>query len=163
LRFGTRVAVDVAMPARLRTALLLLAITTTGCGGGAPADVRQRIDAFYQASDDAGRISQIPPEARLTDIKKYMAGRAALGRMIRTTEAKVSSLSGQFTAVMVHHNTEFERGHALELFQFRIDDGGTRLVGYTYSIGKRMWCPSIQISSGQCSIEDVPVTVTSSR
>jgi len=149
------------MPARFRTALVLLTLTLTGCGGAAPWDVRERIAGFYQGND-AQRIAQIPPEDRPFDIETYMAKRTALGRMIRTTEADALTMYGHYTAVMVTHNTEFERGHVLEIFQYRLDDRGLRLVSYNYQIGKRLWCPLIGMRS-QCSVEDAPVTVTSRR
>ena len=118
--------------------------------------------AFYQGND-AERIAQIPPEDRPFNIETYMAKRTALGRMIRTTEADALTMYGQHaTGVMVTHNTEFERGHVLEIFQYRRDDRGLRLVSYNYQIGKRYWCPLIAMRS-QCSVEDVPVTVTSTR
>ena len=160
-RAGTRVAVGFVMPARFRTALLLLTLTLTGCGDTAPSDVREKIAAFYQGND-AERIAQIPPEDRPFNIETYMANRTALGRMIRTTEADALTMYGYYTAVMVTHNTEFERGHVLEIFQYRRDDTGLRLVAYNYQIGKRLWCPLIAMRS-QCSVEDAPVTVTSTR
>ena len=150
------------MPARFRTALLLLTLTLTGCGGTAPADVREKIAAFYQGNDGE-RIAQILPENRPLDIGKHMAKRTALGRMIRTTEAYAMTMYGQHsTVVMVTHNTEFERGHVLDLFHYRLDDTGPRLLTYNYQIGKRYWCPLIRMGS-QCAVEDAPVIVTSTR
>ena len=75
--------------------------------------------------------------------------------MVATTEAKVELAH---TTTVVHHNTQFERGHALEVFFFKTDDAGTRLDMYNYQVGKRIWCPALAVTSG-CSIENAPVSV----
>jgi hypothetical protein len=66
---------------------------------------------------------------------------------------------------IVFHNTEFEHGHALETFTFRVDGAEPQLARYFFQPGKRMWCPMITIwsAAASCSTEDVPATMTSSR
>lgn len=134
-------------------AILLLTLVAAGCGG-ASEDVRQKIAWFHERAN-AGRYAEISREAVwVTDLPKFMQRRNALGRMIRSTEATVEDVSGYFRVVVVHQNTEFERGHALETFYFRIDEHGFRLDSYYYQIGKRVWCPVITVWRTQCEIED---------
>ena len=89
-----------------------------------------------------------------------MAARAQLGRMIRTTEASVVSGTSYAELVIVYQNTEFERGHALETFSFRVDGAEPQLEGYQFQPGQRMWCPMIATWANSWSF---PATMTSSR
>jgi hypothetical protein len=125
----------------------LIAALALSAGGAASADIRARISAFHDHAN-GGRFDAIRRDYKpvQTDFDTYMRRRSELGRMIRTTEAKTETASGHFRVVMVHHNTEFERGHALELFSFSIDDAGTRLASYSYQVGKKLWCPTITVS-----------------
>jgi hypothetical protein len=134
-----------------------------GCGG-APADVRAKV-ALFQQRANAGQLAEIRREFTLapSNFDNDMAARAKLGRMIRTTEASVASGTSYARLVIVFQNTEFERGHALETFTFRVDGAEPRLERYFYQPGKRMWCPMIRIWAGSCSTEDVPATMTSLR
>jgi hypothetical protein len=143
-----------------------MALPLPGCGG-APDDVRQAIATFYEAAN-AGRLADAghdfgPAQSQRAIWDDNIARRASLGRMIRTSQATVESFSANVRFVIVRHNTAFERGHGVEAFYFRIDDGGTRMETYTFAKDKKVWCPAITISPKQCSIEDVPVTATSSR
>jgi hypothetical protein len=149
------------MRSRYKFALLILTLAVPGCGGP-PTDIRHSI-ATFQEHANAGRLAEIRRDhtPAQTDFERYMAGRAALGRMLKTTEAKAETVRGYFTVTLVHHNTEFERGHAMEVFSFRSDDAGTRLDSYSYHVGKRVWCPAIVLFSSQCSIEEARVRVTS--
>ena len=150
---------------RLLPALLLAALAAVGCGG-APAEVRQRIAWFHERAD-AHDYAAISREAVwVTDLEKFMQRRNTLGRMIRSTEAIVEDVSGDtygyFRVVTVHQNTEFERGHALETFHFRLEHG-VRLSSYHYHVGKRVWCPVITVWATQCEIEDAPATLSAAR
>ena len=150
------------MTSRLLSALLLATIPALGCGG-APADVRHKI-AWFHENANAGRYAEITREAVwVTDLETFMQRRQALGRMIRSTEAAVDDVSGYFRVMTVHQNTEFERGHALETFHFRIDEKGLRLSSYYYYVGKRFWCPAITLSRHQCEIEDAPAPLSAAR
>jgi hypothetical protein len=141
------------MPSRLTPAILLFTLAVAACGG-APEDVRQKIAWFHELAN-AGRYAEISREAVwVTDLPQFMQRRNALGRMIRSTEAGVEDVSGYFRVITVHHNTVFERGHALETFHFRIDEHGLRLDSYYYQIGKRLWCPAIHVWLTQCEVEN---------
>ena len=134
-----------------------------GCGG-APADIRAKV-ALLQQRANAGQLAEIRREFRLvpSNFDYDMTERAKLGRMIRTTEASVISGTSYARLVIAFYNTEFERGHALETFSFRVDGAEPQLERYYSQPGKRMSCPTITISAGSCSTEDVPATMTSSR
>ena len=151
------------MASQLRLTLVLSSVVLMGCGG-APADVRAKV-ALFQQRANAGQLAEIRREFRLApgNLDNDMAARAKLGRMIRTTEASVMSGTTYAQLVIVFYNTEFERGHALETFSFRVDGGEPQLERYFSQPGKRMWCPMITISAASCSTEDVPATMTSSR
>jgi hypothetical protein len=98
------------------------------------------------------RDYSMPP----ADFTRYMQRRAELGRMVRTTEVMSTSGSGSYDFVWVKYNTEFERGHALEDFHFRIDGAALRLNTYHYQIGKKLACPTVKLFS-QCWLEDAPI------
>jgi hypothetical protein len=151
------------MASRLRLTLVLSSVILMGCGG-APADVRAKV-ALFQQRANAGQLAEIRRELRLapSSFDYDMAARAKLGRMNRTTEASVMSGTSYAELVIVFYNTEFERGHALETFTFRVDSAEPQLERYFFQPGKRMWCPMITISAASCSTEDVPATMTSSR
>ena len=154
------------MASRLRLTLVLSSVVHMGCGG-APADVRAKV-ALFQQRTTAGEFAEIREEWRTAHktplrFESDMAARAQLGRMIRTTEASVISGTSYAELVIVYQNTEFERGHALETFSFRVDGAEPQLEGYSFQPGKRQWCPMITIWAGTCSTEDVPATMTSSR
>ncbi len=147
--------------------LIVSALAFSACGGSPPADIRTRIKTF-QDHANAGRLDEVLREYTpgQSDFSNYMRRRIELGRMLHTSEAKTETVTwNDVTLVTVHHNTEFERGFALELFQVRSDVSGIRLVTYNYSVGKRMWCPMLSLlASTQCSIEDAPKpTATASR
>jgi len=87
--------------------------------------------------------------------------------MICSTEALVEDVSadgyGPFRIVTVHQDTEFERGHAIETFLFRLERG-VRLHSYTYQVGKRVRCPVIALSPRpQCRFEDAPASLSAAR
>jgi hypothetical protein len=151
------------MASRLRLTLVLSSVVLMGCGG-APADVRAKV-ALFQQRANAGELAEIRREFRLapSSFDYDMAARAKLGRMNRTTEGSVMSGTSYAQLVIVFYNTEFERGHALETFTFRVDSAEPQLERYFFQPGKRMWCPIITISAASCSTEDVPATMTSSR
>jgi hypothetical protein len=137
-------------------------------GCGAPADVRAKV-ALFQQRANASEYAEIRREydkATLisSDFEHDMLARARLGRMIRTTEASVMSGTSWAELVIVFQNTEFEHGHALETFTFRVDGAEPQLARYFFQPGKRMWCPMITIwsAAASCSTEDVPA-MTSSR
>lgn len=155
------------MSSRLRFTLVLSAIVFMGCG--APADVRAKV-ALFQQRANASEYAEIRREynkANLIgfDFERDMLARARLGRMIRTSEAAAVAMTAYAPLVIVYNNTEFERGHALETFTFRVDGAEPQLERYFLQPGKRMWCPMITIWSAfaSCSTEDVPATMTSSR
>ena len=151
------------MASRLGLAFVLSSVVLMGCGG-ASADVRAKV-ALFQSRANAGQLAEIRREFRLapSNFDNDMAARAKLGRMIRTTEASVMSGTTYAQLVIVFYNTEFERGHALETFSFRVDGAEPQLERYFTQPGKRMWCPMIALSATSCSTEDVPATLTSSR
>ena len=142
----------------LGVTLIASALTLSACGG-TPADIRARIKTF-QDHANAGRLDEILREYTpgQSDFDKYMQRRRELGRMIHSSEAKTETVTWNgVTLVTVHHNTEFERGHAVEMFQVRIDGSGTRITTFNYNAGKKMWCPMLSLlASSQCSIEDAP-------
>ena len=155
------------MASRLRLTLVLSAIVLMGCG--APGDVRAKV-ALFQQRANASEYAEIRREydkATLisSDFEHDMLARARLGRMIRTTEAAAMAVTAYAPLVIVYNNTEFERGHALETFSFRVDGAEPQLERYFFQPGKRMWCPMITIwsAAASCSTEDVPATMTSSR
>lgn len=153
------------MASRLRLTLALSSVVLMGCGG-APADVRAKV-ALFQQRVSAGEFEEIRNEWRTAHktplrFESDMAASAPLGRMIRTTEAWWQSGTSYAPLVIVYHNTEFERGHALETFSFRVDGAEPQLEGYGFQPGMRMWCPMIAIWANSCSQErDVPATMTS--
>jgi hypothetical protein len=151
------------MSSRVLPALCLVTIVVMGCDGGAPADVRQKIAWFHELAN-SGRYAEITREAVwVSDLDNFMRRRIALGRMIRSTEAAVEDVTGYFRVIIVHQNTEFERGHALERFTFRVDEKGLRLTSYYYYVGKRFWCPAITLSRLQCAIDDAPAAINAAR
>jgi hypothetical protein len=159
-------ALELPPPFRMRAipTLLLLTFAVAGCGGGAPTEVRQRIAWFHERAN-AGRFDEITREQTpsVRPFDKYMRRRTELGRMIRSTEMVVEDVTGYFRVVTVHQDTEFERGHAIETFVFRMDRG-LRLSSYHYQVGKRVWCPVITLSPRmQCKFEDAPATLNASR
>ena len=154
------------MSSRLRTALIILTVGLTGCGG-APSDIRQRIATFQELAN-SGRFAEIARDFADADrpayFEKSMGERAKLGRMIRTAEVETLIMSGHGrTGTVVQHNTEFERGYALETFTFLTDEAGARLTAYRYGVGTRLSCPLIPIFHGQCTVEEVPIVTTSAR
>ncbi len=118
--------------------------------------MRSKIQTFHENAE-AGRYDLMlrdyfkPPG----DFPHYMRTRAGLGRMVRTTEVDSQSGSGYYGWVRVLHNTEFERGHAFEDFQFRVDGAAVRLNVYNYQIGKRLACPAVRLLAN-CRFEDAP-------
>jgi hypothetical protein len=151
-------------------ALILLLIVVSGwrsCAARAPADARESVARFLDHAN-AGRIADLVTEYKreyrggsasdadveARNLKFFLERRAALGRQVRTTEASAQELNGRYRVVMVHHNTEFERGQGLEVFHFRIDEAGTRMSQYSFTPGKKVWCPTIKIWNSQCSVED---------
>jgi hypothetical protein len=151
------------MASRLRLALMLSSVVLLGCGG-APADVRAKV-ALFQQRANAGQFGELRREFRTepSGFDYDMAKRVGLGRMIRTTEASAMSATSYARLSIVYYNTEFERGHALETFSYRVDGAEPQLERYFFAPGKRMWCPMITIWASSCSTEDAPATMTSSR
>jgi hypothetical protein len=153
------------MASRLRLTLALSAVVLMGCGG-APADVRAKVTLFQQRVS-AGEFEAIRDEWRKAHktplgFGSDMAASATLGQRLRTTEAWWQSVTAYAPLVIVYNNTEFERGHALETFSFRVDGAEPQLEGYAFQPGMRMWCPMIALWPNSCSQErDVPRTMTS--
>lgn len=148
------------MAYRLAPAFLLLTLTLAGCAGSPPADLERRIAWFHEHAN-AGRYAEIRREYTPihTDWEKYMGRRAELGRMVRTKMAAYGEVNGYYRLISVSQNTEFERAVAVERFDFRLDETGTRLAAYQYLVGKRVWCPMITFAYSNCEYEDAPATV----
>ena len=58
----------------------------------------------------------------------------ASGSMIRSTEAAAMAVTAYAPLVIVYNNTEFERGHALETFTFRVDSAEPQLERYFFNL-----------------------------
>jgi hypothetical protein len=110
--------------------------------------------AQFQERAGAGRFEEIRREYNptQTNFEKYMQPRLGLGRLQRTTEAMHNDVTGYWRLVVVYYNSEFERGRAMETFQFRMGDAGPVLIGYGFRIGERMQCPMVPIFRSQCEI-----------
>ena len=150
-----------AVASRLRLTLVLSSVVLVGCG--APADLRAKVALFQQRISD-GQLAAVQREWRTAHKNappnfEYDTGvRAKLGRMIRTTttEAFVSSGTKYAELVTFYQNTEFEGGHALETFTFRVDGAEPQLEAYGINLGMRISCPMIAISMASCSTDRVP-------
>ena len=60
-------------------------------------------------------------------------------RATRAYTEDVTSWTGVHV-VNLTYNCEFEHGHAIERFQFKVEDDGPRLLVYGYILGKKMEC-----------------------
>jgi hypothetical protein len=135
----------------------MCALPVAGCGTvRVPDAVVAKIAAFH---DDAaeGRFAEIAREftPRQSDWNRYMRERAALGAIVASEPADAIDVTGKYRLVIVHTNTEFEHGRAVETFHFRVDAAGAHLMGYEYHIGKWISCPAIRFPSARCTIEGI--------
>jgi hypothetical protein len=133
----------------LLAGMLIAATGSTACNTTAQ-EARNRAREFQRLADD-GKIAEIRQSYAPTQSQweQYMAGRAKLGRLVRTTEANRQQID-RYDLIVLQYNSEFEHGRAIESFSFR--DGGTRLASYDFAPGKTITCRMIT----GCDTSDAP-------
>jgi hypothetical protein len=130
------------MPRQLTVMLLFGALASASCTSGAERTAADKVKVFQERAD-AGRLAEIRQEYKPDVIgwEKWMEHRhQQLGRLQRTANAQVDDNALKYGVLWMWYNSEFERGQALEEFQFKVENGDPRLISYGYHIGKKREC-----------------------
>jgi len=137
----------------LTTIVWLGLLFSVSCSSDAERAAAAKAKEFRELAA-AGKLEDIRRQyaSAPTDWDQYMQRRRDLGRLQQTTLASTNDVTGYYRQIALIYNSEFEHGHAVEQFVFKIEDNGPRLLTYEYLPGKKLECYLI----GSCDLVDLP-------
>ncbi len=148
------------MQCLIRAVVLLAGVSAAGCADDTRRAVEAHAAEFQRVADtdDLAALKRLYPTEVLGWDKQFLVPRRSLGRMQRTSLEYAEEVTHKSTRVIsLNYNTEFERGHGFERFEFKIDNGVMRLEWYGFLTGQWMECYPI----GGCDLVHKPMKTAS--